>query len=221
MDQSSDELSKLRDQLEEAFQREGEFRLKSAQDLLAAEEKLRAQAQAIAERDARIHQLHQSAAERDRYVHQLHLERIALRDAAQALHADLETFTRMLDEAGGQPGQPPASPDLPGAKFTYYLHTSPYRIYRGSSFTLRGWAFPEDGRAVSAVRVRVDEGIFPGRHGLPEPEVIARYGAQTKNPQPGFEIEFSTPPGRHRLRIEAQLENRDWVSILNIPIWCQ
>jgi len=219
MSQSPDELSRLKEQLAEAFQREGEFRLKSARDLAAAGERLRVLEQALAARDTRIHELHQAAAERDRYVHQLHLEQIELRNAVHALHGDLETFTWMLHEH--ERAGPPATPDLPGAPFTYHLHTSPYRIYRGDRFTLRGWALPEDGRAITAIRVRVDEKAFPGRSGLPEPVVIAQYGPQPQNPHPGFEIDFAIPPGRHRLRLEACLEARDWLSILNLPIWRQ
>lgn len=216
-----EEINQLKGRLAEAARREGEFRLKSAQDFLAAEDRLRAQAQDIAERDVKVDQLNRSAIERDRYIHQLHLEQIELRNALQSIHADLETFTWMLQEAESEHVRPPLSPDEPGARFTYHLHTSPYRIYRAGRFILRGWAFPADGRAVSAVRARVDDQAFPGRCGLPEPEVIARHGPQPQNPQPGFEIDFATPPGRHRLRIEACLENRDWVSILNLPIWCR
>jgi hypothetical protein len=69
--------------------------------------------------------------------------------------------------------------------------------------------------------VRVGRQEFPGRYGLAEPEVIAVHGPQASNPRPGFEIEFSTPPGRHWLRLEARLENQEWVSFLNLPIWCQ
>jgi hypothetical protein len=218
MNTPPDETSRLRDQLAESIQREGEFRLKGAKGLLEAEERIRSQVHAIAERDTKIHGLNLAAVERDRYIHELHLEQIALREALHALHADLETFTWMLEKAGAP--APPSSPDLPGLPFTYHFQTPPYRIYRPNPFTLMGWAVPKDDRAISAVRARVDDRAFPGRAGLPAPEATAQLGPQAKNPNPGFEIDFETPPGRHRLRIEAQLEGNEWVSILNLPIWC-
>ena len=84
---------------------------------------------------------------------------------------------------------PPISgEEVPGCAFTYYLHTSPFRIYREPQFTLRGWAWPEDGGSISAVRVVLAGRKFLGRLGIEEPEEIARYGAQPANPRPGFEI---------------------------------
>ena len=115
--------------------------------------------------------------------------------------------------AGGEPVQ--------GGVFTYYLHTAPFRVYRGDSFTLRGWAWPEDGRAITAVRVNLDGRTFAGRHGLEEPEVIARYGAQPANPRPGFEVTFATPPGRHLLSLEAQLGGSEWRWIVRTSVWCE
>jgi hypothetical protein len=114
----------------------------------------------------------------------------------------------------------PVDPDLPGGPFAYYLHTSPYRLYRGERFTVRGWVFPTDGQAVTAVRARVAGKEFLAQHGIEEPEVIAQHGPQPKNPRPGFSVAIATPPGRHQLRLEAQLENSAWFSILSTPIWC-
>ena len=108
-----------------------------------------------------------------------------------------------------------------GGIFTYYLHTSPFRIYRDSSFTLRGWAWPQDGRAITAVRVAIDGRTFAGRHGIEEPEVVAKHGIQPKNPRPGFEIRFETPPGRHLLSLEAQMEGAEWLWIMRTSIWCE
>jgi hypothetical protein len=119
----------------------------------------------------------------------------------------------LADPAGPAPAE--------GAVFTYYLHTSPFRIYRDSTFTLRGWAWPEDGRAVTGVRVNLDGRLFPGRLGIEEPEVLARYGAQQANPLPGFEITFETPPGRHLLSLEAQVANSEWRTIMCTTIWCE
>ena len=115
----------------------------------------------------------------------------------------------------------PANPPSQGGVFTYYLHTSPFRIYRETSFTLRGWAWPEDGGSVTAIRANVDGRLFAGRIGIEEPEVIERYGPQPANPKPGFEVSFETPPGRHLLAIEAQVGGADWRTILCTSIWCE
>lgn len=115
----------------------------------------------------------------------------------------------------------PGGPGVEGAAFTYFLHTSPFRIYRGPTFTLSGWAWPQDGRAVTAVRVNLSGRLYGGRIGLDEPEVIARYGPQDANPRPGFEVTFETPPGRQSLSLEAQLGGADWRSIMSTSIWCE
>ena len=112
-------------------------------------------------------------------------------------------------------------PPVEGGVFTYFLHTSPFRIYRDKGFTLRGWAWPEDGRAITAIRVDLGGRTFIGRTGLEEPEVIARYGAQPHNPRPGFEVTFETPPGQHALSLEAQLDGGEWRWIVQTTIWCE
>jgi hypothetical protein len=114
-----------------------------------------------------------------------------------------------------------ATPEVEGASFTYYLHTSPFRVYREATFKLKGWAWPQDGRAVTAIRVNVGGREFTGRTGLPEPEVIARYGPQAANPNPGFEVTFETPAGRQALSLEAQLGGGEWRSIMRTTIWCE
>jgi hypothetical protein len=108
-----------------------------------------------------------------------------------------------------------------GGEFTYYLHTSPFRIYRAPTFTLRGWAWPADGRAITAIRVDLDGRVFVGRTGIEEPEVIERHGPQANNPHPGFEVSFETPDGRHRLSLEAQLGGSEWRSILTTTVWSE
>jgi len=107
----------------------------------------------------------------------------------------------------------------PGGVFIYHLRTSPFRWYRGKPSTLRGWAWPANGRSVLAVRVRIDGALFPGLYGLEEEEVIARHGVQASNPKPGFEIEFHVPPGRHRFGLEAEVDGQGWQSILTAPVW--
>jgi len=141
---------------------------------------------------------------------------------AWRLGAPMRALERIL---GADPPQRtpagPANPPAEGGVFTYYLHTSPFRIYREPTFTLRGWAWPQDGRAVTAVRINLDGRLFVGRHGLEEPEVIARYGPQPANPRPGFEVPFETPPGRHLLSLEAQIDSSEWRSIMTTSIWCE
>jgi hypothetical protein len=143
--------------------------------------------------------------------------------ASWRLGAPLRALGRLF--AKGRPARPlgPAGPNPPaeGAVFTYYLHTSPFRIYRQPTFTLRGWAWPRDGQAVCAVRANLDGRLFVGRIGIEEPEVIEQHGPQAANPRPGFEVAFETPPGRHRLSIEAQLADGAWRSILTTTIWCE
>jgi hypothetical protein len=136
------------------------------------------------------------------------------------LGAPLRAFGRLFSSRTSAAG-PAANPPAEGGVFTYYLHTSPFRIYREPTFTLRGWAWPQDGRAVTAVRINLDGRMFVGRHGLEEPEVLDRHGPQPANPRPGFEIAFETPPGRHLLSLEAQLGNSEWRSILKTSIWCE
>jgi hypothetical protein len=117
--------------------------------------------------------------------------------------------------------RPPENGPAEGAPFTYYLHTSPFRLYRETAFTFRGWAWPESGESITGIRVNLDGSLFEGRIGLEEPEVIARYGAQPANPNPGFEITFDTPPGRHLLAIEAQVAGSRWSTVMCTSIWCE
>jgi hypothetical protein len=188
--------------------------------------------------------------ERNTYLHTLREERTALIKREQEASADLEILTRKLEaelqrssalsdeisriksswiwrifapsapekpRAVPQAGEPPAD----GAAFTYYLHTSPFRVYRGTSFTLKGWAWPSDGHAITGIRVNLSGRHFIGSSGLEEPEVISRYGLQPANPRPGFEVTFETPPGRQSLCIEAQIDGIGWRSIMCTTIWCE
>ena len=109
-----------------------------------------------------------------------------------------------------------------GGVFTYFLHTSPFRIYRGDTFTLKGWAWPQDGRPITAVRINLGGRTFIGAPRPPEePEVLSRYGSQPSNPRPGFEVTFETPPGRHLLSLEAQIAGGEWFWIVKTSIWCE
>ena len=217
-------IAELQAELERVKRREAEFRAKMVQEFL-------------------------DRGERNTHLHVLREERAALVKREQEAFADLEVLTRKLEAecdrmvameaelgriknswawrlfAPRTPVAAPASPNpsapADGGVFTYYLHTSPFRIYRDSTFTLRGWAWPQDGRPVTAVRINLDGRLFVGRHGLDEPEVIDRHGPQPANPRPGFEIAFETPPGRHLLSLEAQLDNSEWRSIVRTSIWCE
>jgi hypothetical protein len=213
-------MAALQSELESVKRREAEYRVKMVKEFL-------------------------DRGERNTYLHVLREERAALIRREQEASADLEILTRKIEEAEariaslerelgearaapgrwGKPQAKPAGPAprpaLPGAPFTYYLHTSPFRIYRDPAFTLRGWAWPQDGRAVTAVRVDLDGALFPGRTGIEEPEVVARYGLQANNPRPGFEVTFATPAGRHTFSLEAQLDLGEWRSVMRTTIWCE
>jgi hypothetical protein len=157
------------------------------------------------------------------------LEAATLR--ADGLQAEIDAIKSTLSWRLGRmlgPAPIPAAPMRPkvggpaeGGVFTYYLHTSPFRVYRDKAFTLRGWAWPEDGGSVTGIRANLDGRTFAGRLGLEEPEVIARYGPQPANPRPGFEITFETPPGRHLLAIEAEVAHAGWRTIMRTSIWCE
>lgn len=215
---SDTRLAALQAELESVKRREAEYRVKMIQEFL-------------------------DRGERNSYLHILREERAALIKRDQEASADLEILTRKLEDAeariaslsselerarapkskwGGKPPGAPAAPaPVPGAPFTYYLHTSPFRVYRDNAFTLRGWAWPADGRKVTAIRVDLDGRTYPGRLGIAEPEVVAHYGLQPENPQPGFEITFETPAGRHSFSLEAQLGGSEWRSIMRTTIWCE
>ncbi|HEU5081511.1 MAG TPA: hypothetical protein VFT72_20020 [Opitutaceae bacterium] len=225
----TNELTKLRAALDDVTRREAAFRLKAAKEYLATEAKLRG--------------LEERIKAMDTYVHELHVTRDDLRAQVQAARADVETLTWMLypkerdaeslarakksafwflvSGAAKLPRSVERLSTVPAGDYIYYLHTSPYRIYRPGSFTLRGWVMPKDGRATTAVRVAIDEKTFYGRFGLEEPEVIVQHGAQAaKNPKPGFEIAFEITLGRHQLAVEAQVENDNWQTVVSTPVWC-
>lgn len=214
----------LQAELESVKRREAEYRVKMIQEFL-------------------------DRGERNTYLHTLREERAALIKRDQEASADLEILTRKIEEAEakiasllsereqapapkGRWGKaepkaaapaptPTGRTPVPGAPFTYYLHTSPFRIYRESAFALKGWAWPEDGRPVTGIRVDVDGNLYPGTTGIEEPEVVARYGVQAQNPKPGFGVTFETPPGRHTFSLEAQLANAEWRTIMRTTIWCE
>ncbi|HVU35483.1 MAG TPA: hypothetical protein VHE61_18740 [Opitutaceae bacterium] len=201
-------------------------------------------------RPADVDEMHAELIRRFALIGELQTARDAEKRRVQDAQCDLEHFVRTLatleDErdqlkrrlaelarpwprrmasalgfARSVPAVRPEPAPVPGAVFTYFLYTSPYRLFRSPGFTLRGWAFPADGRPVTALRARVDEQEYHGTYGLPEPEVIAHHGPQPNNPQPGFKIAIETPAGRHRLSLEARVEDGDWVSFLTAPVFAR
>jgi hypothetical protein len=183
--------------------------------------------------------------ENDRYIHQLHTERDLLKQAVASARADVEGFTQLLAQAEVKVRHletakrsslwwfveplfnfarklaaktDGSGADLPSLPFTYFLHTSPFRIYRGDNFTLRGWVLPPAGRTISAIRVRIDQSEYAARLDLDEPDVVRAHQLDAKA-RPGFEVEFSLPSGKHRLRLEVCLDHSEWVSVLNTWAW--
>jgi hypothetical protein len=231
---SADRIASLQAELDTVRKREAEFRTSMVKEFLDK-----------GDRNTYVHTLHQERAalrkrEQDSFAD---LESLIRKlegevERAAALEAELGRIgqswswrltapVRALGRALSPKSRPPTMarimdrPPVEGGVFTYYLHTSPFRIFREPSFTLRGWAWPQDGRAITAIRVNLSGRTFIGRTGLEEPEVIARYGDQPKNPRPGFEVEFETPPGRHNLSLEAQLDGGEWRWIVKTSIWCE
>lgn len=218
------------DELAVVRKREAEFRAQMVQEFLDRGERntyLHALRQEKAALQARAQQ---AAADTEVLVRRL--------EAAEDRSADLERELARLKGSvswrllapvraafeavfGAAPAAGASPPGVAGGSFTYFLHTSPFRVYREESCTLRGWAWPEDGRAVTGVRVRLDDQVAAGKHGLEEPEVVARYPHLPPGCRPGFEVTFPTPPGRHLLSLEAQLDGAAWQSILRTSIWCE
>jgi len=224
-------IAALQAEIEGVKQREAAFRAKMVHEFLDRGERNTLLHVLREERAALIRREQEAFADLEAFTRKLEAERatvLGLQDElgrirgswSWRLAAPLRALGRILSHARPTPS-PGANPPAAGGVFTYYLHTSPFRIYRDPTFTLRGWAWPNDGRAVTAVRINLDGRLFVGRHGLEEPEVIDRHGPQPANPLPGFEIAFETPPGGHLLSLEAQIENSEWRSIVTTSIWCE
>lgn len=227
-------LARLEAELEAVTRREASYRAKMVQEFLDRGERNTYLHTLRQERAELIRREQEASADLEVLVRRLEAEteRAASAQAELArvrgswavrFGAPLRALERWLRPAPapGTVSRLMENPPAEGAVFTYYLHTSPFRIYRGTSFTLRGWAWPQDGRRMTQVRVNLGGRLFVGRHGLEEPEVIARYGGQPANPRPGFEVTFETPAGRHLLSLEANLDNAEWRSIVTTAIWCE
>jgi hypothetical protein len=229
MSEGDARIAALRAELEAVRRRDAEFRAKMVHEFLDRGERntylhtLREQLAALRKREQEF------SAEMEILTRKLEAES----ERADSLAAQLSRITRSIfwklhspffprDLKEALPAKTQAeSSSVEGAVFTYFLHTSPFRIYREPKFTLKGWAWPEDGRPITAIRVNIDGRLFDGRVGLDEPEVIARYGPQAQNPRPGFEVTLETPPGRHSLSLEAQLGGTEWRSIMRTTIWSE
>jgi len=224
-------IESLRAEIEAVKRREAEFRANMVQEFLDHGERntyvhvLREERAALIKREQEsfrdLEELTRKLEAEGERVAALETELAFIRGSlAWRLSAPLRALLRDAAPVAA-PAQPPGAAPVEGAPFTYYLHTSPFRIYRDKSFRLRGWAWPQDGGAVTAVRVNLGGRVFAGRHGIEEPEVIARYGPQPANPRPGFEVTFETPPGRHSLSVEAQIDGKEWRWIMRTTIWCE
>jgi hypothetical protein len=224
----------LQAELDAVKRREADFRAKTVLEFLDRGERntllhiLREERAALVKREqesfADLESLTRKVEAESARAAALDLELGRIRQSATwRLGAPLRALGRLFSP--GRPAQPPGPagpiPPAEGAVFTYYLHTSPFRIYRQPTFTLRGWAWPRDGQAIRAVRVNLGGRLFVGRIGIEEPEVIEQHGPQPANPRPGFEVAFETPPGGHLLSLEAQLADGAWRSIMTTTIWCE
>lgn len=226
-DDSANRLAHLQAELDGIKKREAEFRAKMVLEFLDRGERNSLLHVLREERAALLERQQAAFADLEYLTRKLEAES-ARSDALEAeLRATKDSLGwRLGTLLGGKPRRPAAEPPgksspVQGGVFTYYLHTSPFRIYRAPTFTLRGWAWPQDGRAVTAIRVDLDGRLYVGRTGIEEAEVIGRHGPQAANPRPGFEVAFDTPPGRHRLSLEAQLDGTEWKSILTTSIWSE
>lgn len=220
------ELAALRAELDAVKRREAAYRVEMVKEFLDK-----------GERNTYLHVLHEERAALLKRQQDAFLDLEDLTRKIEAAEARCQSLEAELARIKGStvwklasmllPSQGPAPAPVPtgytpieGAPFTYYLHTSPFRIYRGTEFTLRGWAWPEDGRPVTAIRVALDGRLYEGKVGIEEPDVVARYGLKPANPRPGFEVRFETPPGKHAFSLEAQLGGTEWRWIMRTTVWC-
>ena len=194
-------------------------------------------------RETSIHQLHQTqldlcanlaahTADLEHYAHALAAAEHAQAEAAARLNRLRATWSwslaaplRALQKKFSP--LPPASvpapagnfTPAPGRAFTYYLHTTPFRLYPADPVTLRGWIFSPDHTPITALRARVDHRFFDGTTALPEPEVAAQHALPAAVTQPGFTVTLNVPPGRHDLALEVQLADATWFTFLTAPVW--
>jgi hypothetical protein len=227
------QITALRDELELVKRREAAFRVHMVKEFLDR-----------GERNTYVHSLHE---QRDALIRREQEASADLETLTQKLEAEIDRSLELRSElaqikrsfgwrlaslfrgpARPAPGEPSPRQIRPGdnlaatgALFSYYLHTSPFRVYREPAFTLKGWAWPDDGKAVTGIRVNLGGRITEGTVGLAEPEVIARYGPQANNPRPGFSVTFDTPEGRHFMSLEAQLSDGAWHRIMGTMVWSE
>ncbi len=214
-------------ELDSVKRREAEFRAKMVQEFLDRGERNTYLHTLREEKAALVKQVQEASADLEALTRKLE----AASENAAAAKAEMAAIkgslswriARMFGPApkAAPVARPFENAPAEGEAFTYYLHTSPFRLYREATFTFRGWAWPESGESITGIRVNLDGRLFTGRLGLEEAEVIARYGPQPANPRPGFEVTFDTQPGRHLLAIEAQVANAGWRTVMCTSIWCE
>lgn len=92
---------------------------------------------------------------------------------------------------------------------------------------IRGWAFAEDGRAVTGVRLVTRDRALHGVVGLPRPDVRAALPAAPTD-DTGFEIRGTLPSGAQRVLIEVTLSDGTRAQIFDrivriprqwLPLW--
>ncbi len=227
--------------LQEILEREVAFRLQAVQDARAASARIK-------QLEEELEETRQELGRRNTVIDELYQEREAEQAAREELVRDLGEFSQMLQQAEEQrlklerraqcwsesfavmgraaktllsshEAPKPTSSVTPAGDFTYYFHTSPHRIFRGKDATLRGWCYSSQGRQITALRARLNNLEYPGKWGLEEPEVLRVHTALPRDTRPGFEVSFSTPPGRHLLSLEACLDHQEWRSVIVTPIW--
>jgi len=248
--ESTTDPANLARQLDEVTRRDAEFRLKTIQrfreldeQLRSTRERMEALSLELGERNTYIHQLHvEQDATRNEFA-RIHDDLAtysqwlaAAEDETAALRAKLErirtswawrygTPLRVLQRLFGASdrGTAPPPPVITiDSSLVYYLHTSPFRIFRERTAALRGWVYSKEPSPITAVRARVGALEFIGRHGLPEPETAAVHRlAGGPHERPGFEIPLTLAPGRQLLVLEAQIDHREWRAFLATPVWVE
>ena len=235
-------------QLDEVTRRDAEFRLKTIHlfreldgQLRQTRDRMEALSLELGERNTYIHQLHLERVERQRVLAATHEDLAsysqwlaAAEDQAAALRRELQrvkgswswrygAWLRQLQRwlrPTHAAAVPEAEPALMDPNLVYYLHTSPFRVFRSTTATLRGWVYHQGSAPLTAVRARLGGAEFIGRNGLEEPEAALAHGlAGGPQERPGFEIHLTLTAGRHTLSLEAQVGHREWRPFLITPIW--
>ncbi len=95
-------------------------------------------------------------------------------------------------------------------RFAFHLDRPANLAAPASRQFLAGWCLPHEGSPIAGVRARVDERVFPGRHGLPREDLPAIFPGKEGAGAAGFAVAVEVPRGRHALRLEALLVRGGW-----------